>query len=395
MNKGKRMTILLPYSFLPEIGPAGLLGDGFSRPLPPDQRVATRVRSAAEIVGLSQVVKFFDGPGGRIRALDGVDLSIQRGEIFGIIGPSGAGKSTLIRCINLLERPSAGQILIDGEAVQDLPPGRLAPLRRKIGMIFQHFNLLSSRTVFDNVALPMRLAGRRAWEIANRVPELLELVGLTDKRDVYPAKLSGGQKQRVGIARALALQPEVLLCDEATSALDPATTLQILALIKDVNRQLGVTVILITHEMGVLREICDRLAVLEAGRIVEQGPVFDIFTRASSPVTRRLLQGVVPALPDFISSQLTPTLDGPSDAIVRLQFGGRAALDPVVADFARDHGVPFSVIHGSIDYIQERPTGVLYLALRPSAPEQLVRLIAYLKSRVLDVEFLGYVPRPA
>jgi D-methionine transport system ATP-binding protein len=389
------MTILMPYSFLPEIGLSGLPGDSFSRPLPADQWAAARGRSATEIVGLSQVVKIFDGPGGRIRALDGVDLSIQRGEIFGIIGASGAGKSTLIRCINLLERPSSGQILIDGKPVQDLAPDRLAPLRRKIGMIFQHFNLLSSRTVFDNIALPMRMAGRRAWEVANRVPALLELVGLTDKRDAYPAKLSGGQKQRVGIARALALQPEILLCDEATSALDPATTLQILALLKDVNRQLGITVILITHEMSVLREICDRLAVLEAGRIIEEGPVFDVFTRPGSPVTRRLLQSVVPELPDFIRSRLTPTPDGPSDAIVRLQFGGRAALDPVVADFARDHEIPFSVIHGSIDYIQERPTGVLYLALRPSGPEQLVRVIAYLKSRVLDVEVLGYVPRRA
>jgi D-methionine transport system ATP-binding protein len=393
------MSVLMAYTFLPEVGYPIPIGDFRPEPLEFDERRPSRRRPQGEIIGLDHIVKTFpqptdDDPRKELRALDGVDLSIRRGEIFGIIGHSGAGKSTLIRCINLLERPTAGEVIIDGEAVQDLPNHRLAPLRRKIGMIFQHFNLLSAQTVFDNIALPLRIAGRRAWEIANRVPVLLDTVGLTDKRDAYPATLSGGQKQRVGIARALAHQPEILLCDEITSALDPESTSQILALLKDVNRQLGVTIVLITHEMTVVREICDRLAVIEAGRIEEAGPIWDVFVRPRSPVTKRLLQGVVPELPTFIRDQLAPEQKGPSDAIVRLQFGGRSALEPVVAEFARDTGISFSVIHGSIDYIQEQPTGVLFLALRTTGDEQLVRLVAYLKSRVLDVEVLGYVPRP-
>jgi D-methionine transport system ATP-binding protein len=391
------MNYLAPYSnFLPEVGhPLSLAGE-LPRPWAvADQERPRHHRAASEIVGITGLVKTFAGPRGALRALDGVDLSIRRGEIFGIIGQSGAGKSTLIRCINLLERPSSGEIVIDGEAVQDLPIAKLPALRRKIGMIFQHFNLMSSKTVYENIALPMRLAGRSAWEIANRVPALLELVGLADKREAYPAKLSGGQKQRVGIARALALQPEILLCDEATSALDPATTLQILALLKDVNRRLGITIALITHEMAVVREICDRVAVIEAGRVVEQGTVFDVFTHPRTAATRQLLQGIVPELPPFIRERLLPAPQGPSDTILRLQFAGRAALDPVVAEFARDHDLPFSVIHGSIDYIQEQPTGVLFLALQARGPEQLVRAVAYLKSRVLEVEVLGYVPRTA
>jgi D-methionine transport system ATP-binding protein len=391
------MNFLTPYSnFLPEVGyPLSLAGELLRPRTVAEQKRPRHHRAAGEIIAMSGLVKTFAGPRGPIRALDGVDLSIRGGEIFGIIGQSGAGKSTLIRCINLLERPSSGEIVIDGEAVQDLPIAKLPALRRKIGMIFQHFNLMSSKTVYENIALPMRLAGRSAWEIANRVPALLELVGLADKREAYPAKLSGGQKQRVGIARALALQPEILLCDEATSALDPATTLQILALLKDVNRRLGITIVLITHEMAVVREICDRVAVIEAGLVIEQGTVFDVFTRPHTAATRQLLQGVVPELPPFIRERLLPAPQGPSDTILRLQFAGRAALDPVVAEFARDHNLPFSVIHGSIEYIQEQPTGVLFLALQVRGPEQLVRAVAYLRSRVLDVEVMGYVPRAA
>jgi D-methionine transport system ATP-binding protein len=394
------VTVLMPYAFLPEVGYPIPVGDFRPAPLEFDLRRPSCRRPQCEIIGLERIVKIFaqssdDQPEGELRALDGIDLSIRRGEIFGIIGHSGSGKSTLIRCINLLERPASGEVVIDGEAVQDLPNHLLTRLRRKIGMIFQHFNLLSSQTVYDNIALPLRIVGRGAWEIANRVPDLLETAGLTDKRDAYPATLSGGQKQRVGIARALALQPEILLCDEITSALDPETTLQILALLKQLNRKLGVTIVLITREMAIIREICDSLAVIEAGRVVETGPVWDAFVRPRSPLTKRLLQGVVPELPGFIRDQLSPEAKGPSDAVVRLQFGGRSALAPVVAEFAHDTGVLFSVIHGSIDYIQEQLTGVLFLALRTTGDEQLLRLVAYLKSRVLDVEVLGYVPRPA
>jgi len=391
------MNFLMPHTdFLPEVGyPFSLAGEPLRPRVVTADEPGRHRRAAGELVGLSGLVKTFDGPQGPVRAVDGVDLSIRRGEIFGIIGQSGAGKSTLIRCINLLERPSSGEILIDGEAVQDLPDARLPALRRRIGMIFQHFNLLSAKTVAENVALPMRLAGRSAWEIANRVPALLELVGLADKAEAYPAKLSGGQKQRVGIARALALQPEILLCDEATSALDPATTLQILALLKDVNRRLGITVVLITHEMAVVREICDRVAVIEAGRVIEQGSVFDVFTRPRTPAARQLLQGILPALPSFLRERLLAAPRGPSEVILRLQVAGQAALEPVVADLAREQDLPVSVIHGAIDYIQEQPAGVLFLALQPHGPAQLARAVAYLRARVVEVEVMGYVPRAA
>src|SRR3954469_10614634 len=222
------------------------------------------------------VEKEFPGRGGgtAVRALDGIDLSIGRGEIFGIIGRSGAGKSTLIRVVNMLERPTAGRVSVDGVDMNALDGAGLRAARRGIGMIFQHFNLLSSRTVYDNVALPLELAGLKRAEIKEKVEPLLELVGLSDKRDRYPAELSGGQKQRVGIARALATEPKVLLCDEATSALDPETTQSILALLRQVNRDLGITILLITHEIPVIKEICDRVAVIENGRIVEEGEVF-------------------------------------------------------------------------------------------------------------------------
>src|SRR5262249_28860563 len=215
------------------------------------------------------------------------------------------------------------------------------------------------------------------------------------KDEAYPTKLSGGQKQRVGIARALALQPELLLCDEATSALDPATTLQILTLLRDVNRRLAITIVLITHEMAVVREICDRVAVIEAGRVIEQGSVFEVFTRARTAATRQLLRGILPALPPFLRERLLPAPRGRSEVILRLQFAGQAALEPVVADLARLHDLPVSVIHGAIDYIQEQPAGVLFLALQPQGPAQLARAVDYLRSRVLEVEVMGYVPRAA
>jgi D-methionine transport system ATP-binding protein len=386
------MSGLTPYGFVPELGFHIPIDD--LRPAPgwADERPRRHDRPLGEIVGLEGVSKEFDGPRGRLKVLDGVDLSIRRGEIFGIMGRSGSGKSTLIRCINLLERPTAGDVIYEGEVVQDLAARLLPAYRRKTGMVFQHFNLLSSRTVYDNVALPMRLAERSAWEIANRVPTLLELVGLTDKADFYPATLSGGQKQRVGIARALTLQPDILLCDEAASTPDSETTEQILDLLRDINHRLGVTIVLITHEAAVVRQICDRLAVLEAGRIQEEGSVWDCLLHPRSEVTRLLLNGLLPDLPESIRSRLTPLPLGPAQAILRLRFGGKCALDPVVADFARDIGASFSVIHGAIDRIQDRPLGVLYLALETSDPDEVSGHIAYLQTRVLDVEVLGYVP---
>jgi D-methionine transport system ATP-binding protein len=243
-----------------------------------------------EIRGLS---KSFHGAGGETEVLKDISLTIRQGEIFGIIGRSGAGKSTLVRCINLLERPDRGTVTVNGLEITALSGRDLRRARQRIGMIFQLFNLLSSRTVYDNVAFPLELAGERKAAIRLAVEPLLELVGLADKRNRYPAELSGGQKQRVGIARALASNPEVLLSDEATSALDPETTTSILELLKDINRKLALTIVLITHEMAVIKDVCDRVAVIDHGSIVEEGRVFDLFTAPQADVTRSIVRNVV------------------------------------------------------------------------------------------------------
>lgn len=241
------------------------------------------------MITLDHVSKVFHKGKSVVAALSDVSFRVEPGEIFGVIGSSGAGKSTLIRCINLLERPTAGKVIVDGMDLMRLTPRELTLARRDIGMIFQHFNLLSSRTVFGNVALPLELSGRPTTEIDKRVRELLALVGLEQKILDYPASLSGGQKQRVAIARTLASQPKVLLCDEATSALDPETTLSILGLLKDINRQFGITILLITHDMNVVRTICDRVAVISEGRLIEVGRVQEVFARPKTELTRRFI----------------------------------------------------------------------------------------------------------
>jgi len=227
------------------------------------------------MIELKNLQKTYQGDNGSLEALRGVSVHVREGEIYGVIGKSGAGKSTLIRCINMLERPTSGSVIVDGEELTTMPERQLRDVRKKIGMIFQHFNLLSSRTVYDNVAFPLELAGKTVSEIEAAVTPLLELVGLADKRNQYPAQLSGGQKQRVGIARALANRPKVLLCDEATSALDPQTTHSILELLKDINQKFNLTIVIITHEMQVIKEICDRVAVIENGLIIEEGLAID------------------------------------------------------------------------------------------------------------------------
>lgn len=242
------------------------------------------------MIHLKGVMKNYDVGGRQVTALRNIDLTIRKGEIFGIIGHSGAGKSTLIRTINMLERPTAGEVVVDGVEMTKLGTGKLQLERRSIGMIFQHFNLLSSATVADNIAFPLRLAKLPKEEIARRVEELIGLVGLTGHGSKYPAQLSGGQKQRVGIARALATNPKVLLCDEATSALDPQTTYSILELLRDINRQLKLTVVLITHELDVLQHICRSMAVIESGRIVETGPVDKLFLNPESDTARRFVR---------------------------------------------------------------------------------------------------------
>lgn len=245
------------------------------------------------MIVLKNITKQFRQKDRNITALSDVSLTVPEGRIFGIIGASGAGKSTLIRCVNLLERPTSGAVIVDGKALMDLSPSALAKERRHIGMIFQHFNLLSSRTVFENVAFPLELDGKSKGEIRERVLELLALVGLQDKTDDYPASLSGGQKQRVAIARTLASNPKVLLCDEATSALDPATTRSILALLKDINQRLQITILLITHEMRVVKSICDEVAVISSGKLVEQGAVEEVFANPQHELTREFIHDYV------------------------------------------------------------------------------------------------------
>lgn len=306
----------------------------------------------------------YKGPKGPVHALRDINLEIASGEVFGIIGRSGAGKSSLVRCLNLLNRPTAGKVIVNGRNLMQLSDAELRAARRDIGMVFQHFNLLSSRTVYDNVALPLELAGISKDEIYQRVTPLLELVGLDHLSDRYPAQISGGQKQRVGIARALASNPKVLLSDEATSALDPETTRSILDLLRKVNRELGVTVVLITHQMLVIKQIADRVAVIDGGEIAELGSVIDVFTRPQQAITKSLIDEIVPQqLPESVMtrvSQLAAQLQsGQQGRLLRLSYAGESAYQPILSHLIRELGLDLSILHGQIDEIQEQTFGSL------------------------------------
>jgi len=321
---------------------------------------------------------------GETAALDGVSLDIGKGEIVGLIGRSGAGKSTLIRCLNGLERVDSGEITIEGRRIDRLPEHELQPLRRRIGMIFQHFNLLSAKTVIENIALPLKIEGVAKAERLARARELLGLVGLGGRENAYPSELSGGQKQRVGIARALAARPALLLSDEATSALDPETTRSILALLKDINARLGVTILLITHEMEVVRSIADRVAVIDAGRIVEQGPVWSVFSNPQSGVTATMLASVRPQLPAALAAQLGPTgetailaVDTATGDAGELLFELQAAL-----------GGRGKLLHGGIEQIQSRPVGRFFISVPAGDVAAACQLLI---SRLALVEVLGHV----
>jgi len=342
------------------------------------------------------VRKSYAGPGGaRVEALGEVSFSIGRGEIFGIIGRSGAGKSTLLRAINMLEPPSAGRVLIDDVDVSTLDDPGLLGLRRRVGMIFQHFNLLSAKTVRDNVGLPLKVAGVKPAEVRERVDALLELVGLRDKADTYPAKLSGGQKQRVGIARALVHRPAILLCDEATSALDPETTQSILALLRDINRDLGLTVVLITHDMAVIREVCARVLVLDGGKLVEQGPVWQVFGDPQADATRALLRPLQHDLPADIAQKLVPGLGGRTGyAVIALRFTGDSHTGGVPLAALSALGPGATLLHGGLDRIDGHGQGRLLV----SVPAASLHTHTFQAARVGDtpladhIEILGYVP---
>ena len=344
------------------------------------------------MIRLAAIKKSYESAAGEVTALKGVDLEIERGEIYGIIGLSGAGKSTLIRCINMLERPTEGKVIVDGKDLTTLSEAELREERKGIGMIFQHFNLLSSATVYDNVAFPLRLANADDETIRKKVEPLLALVGLADKAQQYPAQLSGGQKQRVGIARALAAGPKVLLSDEATSALDPQTTKSILQLIADINKKLGLTVVIITHEMQVIKDVCDKVAVIADGVIAEKGSVVDIFTKPQNPITREfvstLLSNDLPI--NYRGKELLQAPVEGGELLLRLTFLGERADDPVIADVIRRFPIEVSILYGTLDQIQSLPYGRMIVGVKGEQAE-IDRALAYLDTRDLKKEVLGYV----
>ena len=327
------------------------------------------------MIELKNVSKTFDSGTGEVDALKNVTLTINDGDIYGIIGMSGAGKSTLVRCINLLEKPSSGEIIVNGERLDTMSPAQLRAARRNITMIFQHFNLLMQRTCLKNICFPMELAGVKKADAEKRARELLELVGLPDKANAYPAQLSGGQQQRIAIARALATHPKILLCDEATSALDPQTTQSILSLIRDIHEKLGITVIIITHQMSVVEQICTRVAILDKGTVVEEGAVADVFAAPQSLAAKRLVY------PDGFDS---PAMTKDNGTVIRVVFNGAIATKtPLIAQMAIDEGIAASILSASTKSIGDKAYGNMLLGI-PGGGEEAARAISYL-GRIKDI----------
>ncbi|MEN9314560.1 MAG: hypothetical protein RIS35_953 [Pseudomonadota bacterium] len=343
---------------------------------------------------LENIHQTYPSPRGPVHALRGVDLHIRPGEVFGIIGRSGAGKSSLVRTINLLNRPTQGTVRVGGRELTALDAAGLREARREIGMIFQHFNLLSSRTVFDNVALPLELSGMSRQEIRARVSPLLELVGLGALADRYPSQISGGQKQRVGIARALASRPKVLLSDEATSALDPETTRAILALLQRINRELGLTIVLITHQMQVIKQVATRLAVMEGGQVVEQGETLRVFSDPRHEMTRSLLDEIVPQeLPANVLERVRALLGTAGHApasLLRITFSGAESDQPLLSDVARRFGLDLNIVHGQIDEVQGHPFGNLAV-VAGGERTQLDSALAHLRDAGVRVQEVVHV----
>ncbi len=340
------------------------------------------------MIEIKNLSKVYFASGQEVLALDDVSLTVQKGEIFGIIGLSGAGKSTLIRCINMLEKPTRGSIAVDGQEITLLSQHELRLARQKIGMIFQQFNLLSSRTVFDNVLFPLEIAGVPKQEAAKQVQELLELVGLTDKAEMHPAQLSGGQKQRVGIARALANGPKLLLSDEATSALDPQTTRSILELLKDINRRFHLTILLITHDMNVIKKVCDRVAVIDNARIVEAGEVLEVFSNPNTPTSHSFVNAVISReIPgELLHNSVEPSGNSVSK-LIRVSFIGPSAGKPLISSMIRRYDLDVNIIYGNIDRIKDTPFGNLTLEIL-GHPDLLQKALAYLRNQGLEIEVL-------
>lgn len=355
------------------------------------------------MIKLVNVEKTYFSKAGDIAALKKTNIEVKEGEIFGIIGLSGAGKSTLIRCINMLEVPTGGQVFVDGQELTAMNEGQLRKARQNIGMIFQHFNLLASRTVFDNIAFPLEIQGMPKEKIAERVRELLELVQLTDRADYYPSQLSGGQKQRVGIARALASNPKVLLSDEATSALDPQTTKSILQLLRDINKRLNLTIVMITHQMEVVKEICDRVAVIENGVIIEEGSMYKVFTEPQEETTKEFVKTVndikIPPMVD--TESMKQTYFPGARLLVNLTFldsgesgegkeKSAGADQPMVSALIKKFGVDVNIISGKVDYLKDTPYGTLLVEIMGDE-KGIADSVQYAKEAGVKLEVIGYV----
>ena len=343
------------------------------------------------MIELKQIYKSYEIKSGKVNALAGVSLRVEKGEIYGVIGRSGAGKSTLIRCVNLLERPDQGQVLVNDQSLMGLPAADLRQVRHKMGMVFQHFNLLHSRTVFGNVSFPLELVGKKKSEISQLIPPLLDLVGLADLTEAYPHQLSGGQKQRVAIARALATEPVVLLCDEMTSSLDPQTTQSILSLIKDINKKMGLTILLITHEMDVIKQICDKVSVLHAGEVIEQGEVVKIFSAPQHEMTRRLTQAAFHLeLPLLLQEKVTDKPLDNSYTLLRLLFVGDAVVQPLMNDLIKKFNLQITILQSDLEILHNKPIGMMLVAAK-GLQQEINQAVDHLSSLGLTIEVVGYV----
>lgn len=342
------------------------------------------------MIEIQNITKVYKTKNGDLTAVNDVSLSIHKGEIYGIIGYSGAGKSTMIRLLNGLEKPTTGSVIVNGQDIAKASGNELRAARQKISMIFQHFNLLWSRTVEENIAFPLEIAGVPKDKRAQRVEELIELVGLKGRGKAYPSQLSGGQKQRVGIARALANNPEVLLCDEATSALDPETTESILDLLLDINKQIGLTIVLITHEMHVIRKICNRVAVMEAGKVVEQGDVLQVFQHPQAPITKNFVSQAAGETQETQASLEQILTNYPSGQIVKLTFAGATTEQPVISQIIKQFDVIINIVHGKISTTTGGSLGTLFVHI-DGDKQQIQQALQFLKQHEIQMEVIEHV----
>lgn len=342
------------------------------------------------MITLSNIQVTFENGSQSVTAVQDVSLQVDAGDVYGIVGYSGAGKSTLVRVINLLQRPSAGSVVVNGQDLLALQPKELRLARKRIGMIFQHFHLMNSRTIYDNVDFPLKSSKLSKRERDLKVKQLLELVGLSDKLDAYPSQLSGGQKQRVAIARALANDPEILLCDEATSALDPKTTLSILELLKKLNRTLGLTIVIITHEMQVVKEICNKVAVMEAGRIVEQGDIVSIFSRPQNTLTRDFINTAthIEQMLDKLTSHPSLLHLKDNDMLCKISYIGDSTSEPVISELTARYRVKTNILFANVEILQQTPIGNLIVVMS-GTPGDLEGALQYLQSARVDVEVIN------